>query len=90
MYLIRYGENVRWTNTEYACGTRLGNSVTCPVVDRSQFRLNGHQGIHTGYLQDNERMITRQNAREPDKPHTTARVTFIHRTYLSGGVRSKF
>ena len=70
MYLIRYGENVRWTNTEYACGTRLGNSVTCPVVDRSQSRLNGHQGMHTGYLQDNERMITRQNAREPDKPHT--------------------
>ena len=39
--------------------------------------------------QDAERMRTGQTAREPDKPHANgARVTFIHRTYLSGGVRS--
>ena len=58
MYHIRNGQNVRWTNTECACGTRLGNSVTCPAVDRSQFRSNGHQRIHIGYLQDAERMRT--------------------------------
>ena len=26
-------------------------------------------------------------AREPEKPHTNAQVTFIHRTYISGGIR---
>ena len=70
--------------TECACGTRPGNSVTCP------HNSNGHQRIHTGYLQDAERMKTGQTAREPVKPHTNARVMFINRTYLSGGVRSKF
>ena len=28
--------------------TRRGNSFTCPAVDRSQLRSNGHQRIHTG------------------------------------------
>ena len=56
-FLIRYlnvvcvhcQELVRLT-----CGTRPGNSVltvTCPVVDRSQLRLNGHKRMHTAYLQ---------------------------------------
>ena len=90
MYRIRNGQNVRWTITECACGTRPGNVVTCPVVDRSQLRSNGHQRIHRGYLQDVERMRTGQSAHEPDKPHTKAWVTFIHRTYLSGDARSKF
>ena len=47
---VPYQEIVRLT-----CGTRPGTSVltvTCPVVDRSQVRSNGHQRIHTGYLQD--------------------------------------
>ena len=47
------------------CGTRPGNSVltvTCPVVDRSQVRSNGHQWINTGYLQDAERTRTGQTA----------------------------
>ena len=47
------------------CGTCPGNSVltvTCPVVDRSQVRSNGHQRIHTGYLQDAERTRTGQTA----------------------------
>ena len=67
------------------CRSRPRNSVltvTCPVVDRSQLRSNGDQRICTEY-----RM---QNAWEPDKPHTRAQITFIHRTSLSGGVRSKF
>ena len=82
---VPYQELVRLT-----FGTRPGNSVltvTSPVVDRSQVRSNGHQRIHTGYIPDTYRM---PNEREPDKPHTNARVTFIHRTSLSGGVRSKF
>ena len=53
-------------------GTRPGNSVTCLEVDRSQLRSNGHQWIHTGDLQDAERMRTRQTARERGKPHTFA------------------
>ena len=47
------------------CGTRPGNSVltvTCPVVDRSQHRSNGHKRMHTGYLQDAERTRTGQTA----------------------------
>ena len=47
------------------CGTRPGNSVltvTFPVVDRSQVRSNGHQRIHTGYLQNAEQMRTGQTA----------------------------
>ena len=58
MYRIRNGQNVHWTITECACGTRTGNSVACPVVDRSQLRSNGHQRIHTGYLQNALRMRT--------------------------------
>ena len=57
---VPYQELVRLT-----CGTRPGNSVltvTCPVVDRSQVRSNGHQRIHTGYLQDAERTRTGQTA----------------------------
>ena len=92
MYRIRYGQNVGWTITEWTCDIRWGNSFTCPAVDRSQLGSNGLQRIHTGYLQDAERIRTEQTAREPDKPHTctNAWVTFTHRTYLSGGVRSKF
>ena len=52
--------------------TRPGISVTCPEVDRSQPRSNGHKRIYTGYLQDAERMRTRQTAREPDRLHTNA------------------
>ena len=37
-------------------------TVICPVVDRSQVRSNGHQRIHTGYLQDAERTRTGQTA----------------------------
>ena len=33
MYRIRNGHNIRQMITECACGTRPGNSVTCPVVD---------------------------------------------------------
>ena len=47
------------------CGSRPGNSVlnvTCPVIDPLQVGSNGHQGIHTGYLQDAERMRTGQSA----------------------------
>ena len=80
MHRIRNGQNVRWTVTEFACGTNPRNSVTCPIVDHSQLRSNGYQRIHTGYLKDAERMRTRQTTRVPDKPHTNARVTFIHRT----------
>ena len=58
--------------TELACGTRPGNSVPCPVVDRSQLRSNGHKRIYTGYLQDAEHMRTGQTTREQDKPHTNA------------------
>ena len=57
---VPYQELVRLT-----CGTRPGKSVltvTCPVVDRSQVRSNGHQRIHTGYLQDAERTRTGQTA----------------------------
>ena len=79
------------------CGTPPANSVltvTCPVVDRSQLKsclvlshlVSGRTDIN-GYIPDTYRM---PNAREPDKPHTNAQVTFIHRTSLSGGVRSKF
>ena len=46
--------------TECACDTRQGNSVTWPVVDRSQLRSNRHQRVHTGYLQDAQRMRTGQ------------------------------
>ena len=81
---------LRWTITECACCIRPGNSVTCPVVDNSQLRSNRHQRIHTGYLQDAERMRTWQTAWESDRPHTNAWVKFIHRTYLSGGVHLKF
>ena len=67
-FLIRYlnilcvpcQELVRLT-----CVTRPGNyvlTVTCPVVDRSQVKSNGHQRIHTGYLQDAERTRTGQTA----------------------------
>ena len=49
-----------------------GNSVTCHAVDRLQLRLNGHQRIHIGYLQDATRMRTGFTAREPDNPHTNA------------------
>ena len=99
-FLIRYlnvlcvpcQELVRLT-----CGTPPGNSVltvTCPVVDRSQQKsclvlshlVSGRTDTN-GYIPDTYRM---SNAREPDKPHTNAQVTFIHRTSLSGGVRSKF
>ena len=65
MYRIRNRQNVRGPITECECGTHLGNSVTCPVVDRSQLDSNGHQQIHTGYLQDAKRMRT-------GKPHTNA------------------
>ena len=34
------------------------------------------------YLQDAEGMRTEKIAREPDKPHTKAWVTFIHHTYF--------
>ena len=79
------------------CGTPPENSVltvTCPVVDRSQLKsclvlshlVSGRTDIN-GYIPDTYRM---PNAREPDKPHTNAQVMFIHRTSLSGGVRSKF
>ena len=44
--------------TECACGTRPGTQITCPVVDHSHLRSNGH----TGYLQDAERTKTRQTA----------------------------
>ena len=92
MYRIRNGRNVRWTITECAYGTRPGNSATCtcPVVDRSQLRSNGHQQIHTWYLQDALRMRNGQTTREPDTPHTNGWVTFTHRTYLSGGVGRSF
>ena len=84
-------EHVRLTRTP------PGNSfltVTCPVVDRSQLKsclvlyhlVSGRTDIN-GDIPDTYRM---PNAREPDKPHTNAQVTFIHRTSLSGGVRSKF
>ena len=67
-FLIRYlnvlcipcQELVRLT-----CGTRPRNSVltvTCPVVERSQLRSNGHKRMHTGYLQDAERTRTGQTA----------------------------
>ena len=52
-----------------------GNSFTCPVVDRTQLRSNGHQRVHTGYLQEAERMRTGQTAREPGKPHTNCHGT---------------
>ena len=39
------------------------------------------------YIQDIYRM---PGAREPEKQHTNAQVTFIHQTYISGGIRSKF
>ena len=74
MYRISNRQNVRWTKTECACGTRLGNSVTCPVVDHLQFGSNEHQRIHTGYLPDAERMRTGQTARKSEKTHTNARV----------------
>ena len=79
------------------CGTPPGNSVltvTCPVDDRSQQKsclvlshLVSDRTDINGYIPDTYRM---PNAREPDKPHTNAQVTFIHRTSLSGGVRSMF
>ena len=72
MYRIRNGQNVRLTITECACGTRPRNSVTSSVVDRSHLESNGHQRIHTGYLQDAECMRTGQTAGEPVKPHTNA------------------
>ena len=90
MYRIRNEHNVRWTITECTWGTHLGNSNKCLVVDRSQIRSEGHQRIQKGYQQDAERMRNVQTACQPDKPHTTARVTFIHQTSLSGGVCSKF
>ena len=40
-------------------------TLTCPVVDRSQLRSNGHQRTHTGYLQDAERTRIRQTAYQP-------------------------
>ena len=52
----------RKTIKECACDIRPLNSVTCPEVDHSQLRSNGHQRIHTGYLQDAERMRTGQTA----------------------------
>ena len=45
MDCIRNGQNVRWTITECACGTRPGNSVTCPVVNCSQFGPNRYSCI---------------------------------------------
>ena len=60
MYSMINGQNFRRTITECTCGTHLGNPVTCPVVDHSQLRSNGHQWIHTRYLQDAERMRTRK------------------------------
>ena len=83
-------QNVRRTIAECTCGNRPGNSFTCPVVDRSQRRSNGHQRINTRYLQDAETMRIGQTARELDRPHTNALVMYINRTYLSGGVRSNF
>ena len=79
------------------CGTPPWNSVltvTCPVVDRSHLKsclvlshlVSGRTDIN-GYIPDTYRI---PNARKPDKPHTNAQVTFVHRTSLSGGVRSKF
>ena len=49
----------------FTCGTRPGNSVltvTCPELDRSKLRSNGHKRIHTGYLQDAERTRTGKTA----------------------------
>ena len=37
-------------------------TVTCPVVDRSQLRTNGHKLMHTRYLHDAERTRTGQTA----------------------------
>ena len=50
------------------------------------FHNSGRTDID-GYIQGAYRM---PDARELDKPHTNAQETFIHRTYISGGVRSKF
>ena len=67
-FLIRYLNVLCVPYQELArltCGTRPENSVltvTCPVVDRSQVRSNAYQRIHTGYLQDAERMRTGQTA----------------------------
>ena len=74
MYRIRNGQNVRWMITECACGTRPGNFFTCPVDDRSQLGSNGHQRIHTGYLQDAERIRTGQIAYQ--------RMSNVHPPYI--------
>ena len=39
-----------------------GELKTCLVVDRSQIGSNGHQRMHTGYLQDVERMKNGETA----------------------------
>ena len=63
----------RWLNDlRKNMRSRPVNYVTCPAVDLSQLRSNGHQRTHAGYLQDAERMRTGQTARDPDKPHTNA------------------
>ena len=54
MYVYAFGEkhfcmfNANKVFVLYCICIRRGNSFTCPAVDRSQLRWNGHQGIHTG------------------------------------------
>ena len=68
-------------NMRYSTGNSV-LTVTCPVVDRSQLKsclvlsdlVSGRTDIN-GYIPISYRM---PNAREPDKPHTNAQVTFIH------------
>ena len=70
MYRIRIGQTLaEGSQNEYAV---LVGETLLPAWQLTQLRSNGHQRIHTGYLQDAESMRTGQTAREPDKPHTNA------------------
>ena len=51
--------NMRYSSRE------LGFNRYIPVVDRSQLLSNGHQRIHSRYLQDAERTRTGQTAYQP-------------------------
>ena len=90
MYRIRNGQKFVEGSQNVHAVLVPGTLLPVLLLILSQLRSNGHQRIHTGYLQDAERMRTGQTARQPDKPHTEG-ISNVHPPdILSVGVRSKF
>ena len=68
----RRGSRKECIRTEQVTDKERSTNVRVADVDLSQLWSNGHQRIHTGYIQVAETMRIEQTARDPDKPHTNA------------------